>query len=95
MSSSTPNRNAPFSGRRLAFERSDERPARPVGNKPGDRVPRSGIYRMEHDRLHTMAHEVTCIANEVFPACRDCGDGVSYQIVRPALHIKEHPGLRK
>jgi hypothetical protein len=90
----TPKRNAPFSGRRLDFERgSDNR--RAAGFKPGDRVPRSGIYRMEHDRLHTMAHEVTCIANETFPSCRDCGDGVSYHMVRPAMHIKEHPGLRK
>ena len=29
--------------------------------KPGDRVPRSGIYRVIHDPVHCQEHEVTCV----------------------------------
>ena len=35
--------------------------------KPGEEVPRSGIYRVIHDTNHSQEHEVTCVYGKVFP----------------------------
>jgi hypothetical protein len=59
--------------------------------KPGNRVPESGIYHVNHDRNHTQSHEVTCVEGETFPPCRGCGHGVTFTLVRAAVHVKKHP----
>jgi|HubBroStandDraft_5_1064220.scaffolds.fasta_scaffold191460_1 hypothetical protein len=61
--------------------------------KPGQTVPQSGIYAVEHDRSHTQRHEVTAIKGEPFPPCRNCGRGVTYALARAAEHIKTHSSL--
>ncbi|MGH7295786.1 MAG: hypothetical protein ACRELB_12660 [Polyangiaceae bacterium] len=58
--------------------------------KPGEKVPRSGIYAVMHDRAHAEKHEVTCIYGKVFPPCRGCGGGVRFRLVRHAKHIANH-----
>ena len=40
--------------------------------KPGDKVPKSGIYRAIHDTEHAQEHEVTSIFHEHFPPCKHC-----------------------
>lgn len=55
--------------------------------KPGQIVPTSGVYRVDHDRYHAQPHEVTAVSGESFPPCRHCGHGVTYTLVRAALHI--------
>src|SRR5260370_35996923 len=56
-------------------------------HRPGNTVPQSGIYRVDHDVRHTQPHEVTAIQGETFPPCRNCGHGVTYTLIRAALHI--------
>ena len=50
--------------------------------KPGDRVPRSGIYRVIHDPVHCQEHEVTCVRRKKFPTCNDCGGRVRFELAR-------------
>ena len=50
--------------------------------KPGNTVPTSGIYRVEHD-AHRLMHEATLVENSVFPQCRHCGTAVRFQLLRP------------
>jgi hypothetical protein len=58
--------------------------------KPGDDVPRSGIYCVFHANRHAKAHEVTCIYSDRFPACRKCGEDVRFALVSAAQHVTSH-----
>ncbi|MBZ5491210.1 MAG: YjzC family protein [Acidobacteriia bacterium] len=59
--------------------------------KPGDEVPKSGIYKVTHDPNHTHEeHEVTCVIGEPFPPCNHCGHHPRFQLVRAAHHLKNH-----
>lgn len=59
--------------------------------KPGQKVPQSGIYRVEHDTVHpTSNHEVTCVNGEPFPPCNHCGHDVRFVLVRAAHHLATH-----
>lgn len=58
--------------------------------KPGDKVPKSGIYRVTHDSRHAQEHEVTCVYNETFPPCNGCGHHPRFTLVRQATHIRNH-----
>lgn len=49
--------------------------------KPGEVVPASGIYRVEHES-HRLMHEVTLLAESVFPRCRQCNGAVRFELVR-------------
>jgi hypothetical protein len=55
--------------------------------KPGDKVPRSGIYLVTHDRNHTQPHEVTCVYGKTFPPCGSC-QHPRFELVRAAQHIE-------
>jgi hypothetical protein len=47
--------------------------------KPGDVVPKSGVYRFVHDPDHAHPHdepeEINAVKGELFPTCRHCRDG--------------------
>ena len=43
--------------------------------KPGDVVPKSGVYRFVHDPGHAEPEEITAVQGELFPTCRHCGEG--------------------
>jgi hypothetical protein len=62
--------------------------------KPGNTVPDSGIYKVNHDGRHASEHEVTCVKGEPFPPCRNCGHGITYSLVRAAHHVKDHPSMK-
>lgn len=49
--------------------------------KPGDDVPSTGIYRIEHVE-HRLMHEATLKSGMKFPQCKQCGKGVSFTLVR-------------
>ncbi len=50
---------------------------------PGEIVPRSGIYRIEHD-VHRLMHEATLIVDNRFPRCKQCGDLVRFTLLKAA-----------
>lgn len=49
--------------------------------KPGDIVPTTGIYRVEHD-AHRLMHEATLLEKTLFPQCRQCGTAVRFRLLR-------------
>jgi hypothetical protein len=57
---------------------------------PGEKVLKSGIYRVVHDENHAEPHEVTCVASEPFPPCRNCGGAARFTLVRAAHHVTDH-----
>lgn len=48
---------------------------------PGDSVPASGVYRVEHDS-HRLMHEATLLADALFPRCKKCKDAVRFRMLR-------------
>lgn len=58
----------------------------------GDTVPQSGIYRVTHAG-HRLPHEVTLLADQIFPRCSKCKDHVQFEVLRHAPHIQGHPGF--
>jgi len=57
--------------------------------KPGDPVPKSGIYRVTHAGHH-YDHEVTCLSGISFPECRQCGERVRFSLIISAHDIHRH-----
>jgi hypothetical protein len=55
--------------------------------KPGDKVPRSGIYQVTHYQ-HRIPHEAVVTAMQPFPVCRICGARVRYRLARGAEPIE-------
>lgn len=50
--------------------------------RPGERVLKSGVYRVFHD-AHRLMHEATLRAEDIFPCCKQCGRQVRFELVRP------------
>jgi hypothetical protein len=57
--------------------------------KPGEKVPKSGIYLVTHDPAHSEPHEVTCVLGKVFPPCNECKHP-RFTLVRAAHHLDTH-----
>jgi len=53
----------------------------PISFKPGERVPASGIYCIEH-HSHRLMHTATLMINGRFPRCKQCGAAVRFTLVR-------------
>lgn len=49
--------------------------------RPGETVPCTGIYRIDHD-VHRLMHEATLTAGMKFPRCRQCGKNATFTLVR-------------
>ena len=49
--------------------------------KPGDEVPETGIYRIDHDS-HRLMHEATLLKGERFPRCKVCKNEVRFPLIR-------------
>jgi hypothetical protein len=56
--------------------------------RPGDKVSKSGIYRVYHHRNHVQPHEVTAIYGETLPKCNGCRGQVRFILLRPAQHVR-------
>lgn len=60
----------------------------------GTVVPVSGIYQVIHDRLdgdhHAQTHNVIVVAGALFPACRGCGESVTFLLYQPEEHASEN-----
>ena len=67
--------------------------------KPGDKVPKSGIYDVTHDKIdgddHALPHQMTLITDRVFPTCRGCHDGVRYRHHQAVEHIDTHDHFKR
>ena len=63
--------------------------------KPGDEVPKSGIYKVVHDTVHKEEHEVTAVIGERFPPCRHCGQHPRFSLERAPHHIGNHDHFKK
>jgi hypothetical protein len=50
--------------------------------KPGELVPASGVYCVEHHSHHLM-HMVTLVSHGSFPRCKRCGNAVRFTLLRP------------
>lgn len=62
---------------------------------PGQIVPDSGIYRIDHNSIHTnMPAEITLIKGRRFPICPHC-KSISYQLAHAALHVGETALLKE
>jgi|GEM_PF-1546790 len=64
----------------------------PMGFRPGDRVPATGIYTASHDQ-HRQPHDVVVTQGENFPDCRTCHDRVSFSLAQAAKHIGPGDGF--
>jgi hypothetical protein len=62
--------------------------------KPGEKVLKSGIYRVKHADGCSADHEVTCLAGKVFPHCHNCGRELNFTLVRYAADAEAHPLFR-
>jgi hypothetical protein len=50
-------------------------------HRPGERVLKSGIYRVSHDS-HRLMHEAALRSGDIFPCCRQCRNEVRFELVR-------------
>ena len=55
--------------------------------KPGDTVPQSGIYRVDHES-HRVMHEARLTAQSLFPRCRHCKDDVRFHLLQPSENVR-------
>ena len=49
--------------------------------KPGELVPVSGVYCVEH-HSHKLMHIATLANNSLFPRCKRCGNAVRFILLR-------------
>jgi hypothetical protein len=49
--------------------------------KPGELVPWSGVYCVEH-HSHRLMHSATLVGNARFPRCKRCGKAVRFRLLR-------------
>ncbi|MDP9152005.1 MAG: hypothetical protein M3O36_18940 [Myxococcota bacterium] len=59
--------------------------------RPGEPVPRSGIYVVAHNGHGKKDHEVTCVFGRKFPPCDECKGNVIFILKYAAPHVKRHP----
>jgi hypothetical protein len=63
--------------------------------QPGDKVPRSGVYRVMHARNHAPRHEVTVVYGRDFPLCNACGRQARFVLLRPARVVDSNPHFHR
>jgi hypothetical protein len=51
--------------------------------KPGQVVPKAGIYRVSH-AAHRLPHRASFKAGDQFPPCAKCADEVRFELMRAA-----------
>ena len=52
-------------------------------------MPESGIYAVIHWDRQFKSIEAIFIANQMFPPCKECGNGVRFQLLRNVPYIFE------
>lgn len=59
----------------------------------GDRIPATGIYRVNHGN-HRLPHEVTLLEGGTFPPCARCDYLVFFELIQSAPRLAGSAGLR-
>ena len=80
------NHKAPARGRLLRWPEK----MRVKKFKPGEKVPATGIYRVEHSS-HRLMHEATLVEKGLFPRCRKCELHVRFELLRPVNNRRVLP----
>ncbi|MBV9086649.1 MAG: YjzC family protein [Acidobacteria bacterium] len=62
--------------------------------KPGQKIPKSGVY-MVHHADHRADHEATMLAGDLFPECSVCTDSVRFRLIKSASVIESDEDFRK
>lgn len=62
--------------------------------KPGEKIVRSGIYRVIHLSDHALEHHVTCIFGNAFPSCNGCGENVRFKLLAYAQDIESNENFK-
>ncbi len=57
-------------------------------HQPGERVPKTGIYKVLH-HVHREPHEVVLRLADRFPFCQQCGPQVRFELVHAAHELTE------
>lgn len=57
---------------------------------PGDTVPVSGVYRVEHES-HRLMHEATLLVDTRFPCCKQCKHAVRFSLIRSVMDSQVLP----
>lgn len=60
----------------------------PIAFRSGEAVPRSGLWRPEHEQCKNTA-EVWIRKDELFPPCPQCGSPATYTLLEEVQHISE------
>jgi hypothetical protein len=58
--------------------------------RPGELVPENGVYRVTHNS-HRLMHEATLLKGDRFPLCRECKDGVRFELRRVVKNATRIP----
>ena len=62
--------------------------------RPGDKAPRTGLYKSIHALHHTEPHYVTVLLGDIFPPCLACSDLVRFELTISAERVNAHPYFR-
>jgi hypothetical protein len=62
--------------------------------KPGEMVPKSGLYLVVHGG-HRADHEATLFQGEQFPGCGQCEKAVRFRLLRGATPISDDTDFRQ
>ena len=61
--------------------------------RSGEITRHSGLYRLQHDS-HAVEKEIFIRKGTTLPACHDCGNPLTFLLVREVEHIDEDPDFQ-
>lgn len=62
----------------------------PKQYRPGELVPENGVYRVTHQQ-HRLMHEASLIKGDRFPLCKQCKQGVRFELRRAIKNPTQIP----
>jgi hypothetical protein len=55
----------------------------------GTVAPTSGIYRVYHEKYHSVVVDAICVRGEIFPSCRECEGNVKFTLMQEYPRLSE------
>lgn len=59
----------------------------------GETARHSGIYKLQHNS-HAVDEEIFIREGTILPSCHDCGNPMTFLLVRKVKHIEEDPDFQ-